>query len=294
MNIAFCNNKLGLPGLYVALTSMIQNCSDPSRLVLWFLCAGHSKKDKGKIEKHLQQIDFKGKFRFIDFEPYETFSSFSPLHGDWTAYGRLLLVDYIHENQVLYLDSDLVVEEDVLKLERFDFQGHFLAAVGGGRFRFTYGHKFYVERVGLDPDLKYFNSGVLLLNLREWRSKNIKEACLSVAKQYAIGLPSHDQSILNILCAGNFAKLPKSFNCEWSPVSQKPEISTKMILHFVGSPKPWDPFAFLIHNGYNTWQKYDRKNWISRFGGVASTAGLVRVWNIRRSYIRSFRDKLVH
>ena len=293
MNIAFCNNKLGLTGLYVALTSLIQNCSDSSKLVLWFLCAGHSQKDKGKIEKLLKLEGFEGKFSFIDFDPYETFGSFRSLHGDWTSYGRLILVDFVPEDQVLYLDSDLVVEEDVLKLDRFNFEGHFIAAVGGGRFKFTYNNKFYTEKVGIDPDLEYFNAGVLLLNLREWRLKNIKEECLKIGRQHALELPSVDQSILNILCSGNFAKLPRSFNCEWSPVSSRPEVSTKMILHFVGSPKPWDPFAFLIHNGYQSWQKYDRKNWVSRLGGVTA-ADLVRAWNIRRSYVRSFRDKLVH
>lgn len=292
MNIAFCNNRLGLTGLYVALASLIRNCSDSSKLVLWFLCAGHNQKDKRNLETLLKQEGFEGKFTFIDIDPYKTFGSFQPLHGDWTCYGRLLLVDLIPEDQVLYLDSDLVVEEDVLKVDRFNFDGHYLAAVGGGRFKFTYGNKFYTERVGLDGDLEYFNSGVLLLNLREWRAKNIKEKCLEIAGQYAIGLPSHDQSILNILCSGHFAKLPKSFNCEWPPISQRPETSTKMILHFIGSPKPWDPFAFLIHSGYQTWFKYDRKNWISRLGGV-TTADLVRAWNIRRSYVRSFKDKLV-
>jgi lipopolysaccharide biosynthesis glycosyltransferase len=293
MNISFCNNKLGLTGLYVTLSSLVQNCSDSSKLVLWFLCAGHSQKDKGKIEKLLKMEGFEGKFSFIDFDPYETFRSFRSLHGDWTSYGRLILVDFIPEDQVLYLDSDLVVEEDVLKLDQFDFKGHFLAAVGGGKFKFTYGNKFYTEKVGLDPELEYFNAGVLLLNLREWRLKNIKEKCLEIGRKHSMELPSVDQSILNVLCSGSFAKLPKSFNCEWSPVSQRPNISRKMILHFVGSPKPWDPFAFLIHNGYQSWLKYDRKHWIARLGGI-TTADFVRAWNIRRSYIRSFKDKLIH
>ncbi|MGN7204113.1 glycosyltransferase family 8 protein [Pedobacter sp. SAFR-022] len=292
MNIAFCNNRLGLKGLHVALASLIQNCSDSSKLALWFLCAGHSEKDKRNIAKLLNQEGFGGKFSFIDFDPYATFGSFRSLHGDWTCYGRLLLVDLIPEDQVLYLDSDLVVEEDVLKVEQFNFDGHCLAAVGGGRFKFTYGNKFYADRVGLDGNLEYFNSGVLLLNLREWRIKNIKEDCMKIGRQHALELPSVDQSILNILCSGHFAKLPKSFNCEWSPISQRPEASTKMILHFIGSPKPWDPFAFLIHSGYQTWSKYDRKNWITRLSGV-TTADLVRAWNIRRSYVRSFKDKLV-
>lgn len=293
MNIAFCNNRLGLVGLTVTLTSLIRNCSDASQLNIWFLCAGHTEKDKNKIDKLLKQEKYQGRFCFIDFDPYATFGSFCSLHGDWTSYGRLLLVDFIDEDQVLYLDSDLVVEEDILAIDHFEFNGHFLAAVGGGRFKYTYGNKFYTEKVGLEPDLEYFNAGIILLNLQEWRLLNIKEKCLEIARRFPMELPSVDQSLLNIVCAGNFAKLPKSFNCEWTATAEKPAVSAKMIFHFIGSPKPWDPFAFLIHNGYQTWQRYQNRNWVSRLGEF-TTADLRRTWNIRRSYFRSVRDKLVH
>jgi lipopolysaccharide biosynthesis glycosyltransferase len=293
MNIAFCNNKLGLTGLYATLSSLVQNCSDSSKLKIWFLCVDHRENDKDYIRNLLKKEAFEGKSFFIDFDPVETFGSFRSLHGDWTCYGRLLLVDYIDEDQVLYLDSDLIVEEDVLKLEYFNFKGQILAAVGGGQFEYTLGRKFYAERAGIRPDVEYFNDGVMMLNLQEWRKRNIKEECLRIARRYSQELPSHDQSILNILCAGNFAKLPRSFNCEWTALAPRPKVSSKMVLHFVGSPKPWDPFAFLIHNGYETWVKYERKTWISRMS-VVTAADLKRAWNIRRSYIRSFRDKLVH
>lgn len=293
MNIAFCNNRLGLVGLAVTLTSLIRNCSDASQLKIWFLCAGHTEKDKLNIERLLKREKYQGSFCFIDFDPYATFGSFRSLHGDWTSYGRLLLVDFIDEDRVLYLDSDLVVEEDVLAIDRCEFYGHFLAAVGGGRFKYTYGNKFYTENAGLDPDLEYFNAGVILLNLHEWRRQNIKERCLEIARRFPMELPSVDQSLLNIVCAGDFAKLPASFNCEWTPRGERPAVSAKMIFHFIGSPKPWDPFAFLIHNGYQTWQGYQTSNWVSRMG-TFTTADIRRTWNIRRSYFRSVRDKFVH
>jgi lipopolysaccharide biosynthesis glycosyltransferase len=292
MNIAFCNNRLGLIGLGVAVSSLIRNCSDTSKLKIWFLCAGQTKKDKSKIEMLLQLEAFQGNYYFIDFDPYLTFGSYSSLHGDWTSYGRLLLVDIIEEDEVLYLDSDLIIEVDVLLLNNFDFKGHFLAEVGGGRFKYTLGNKFYIEKLGLDPELEYFNAGVILLNLHEWRLKHIKEECFKIASQYPQELPSHDQSLLNIVCSGNFAKLPQSFNYEWPANGVKPDPSEKMILHFVGSPKPWDPFAFLIHNGYDTWHKYQHKNWGFRWREI-SNADFRRFWNIRRSYLRYFRNRIL-
>jgi lipopolysaccharide biosynthesis glycosyltransferase len=292
MNIAFCNNRLGLVGLKVTLTSLIRNCSDSSQLKFWFLCAGHIEKDKIQIRRVLEFENFKGIYQFIDFNPYSTFGAYSSLHGDWTCYGRLLLVDYIDEDEVLYLDSDLIIEEDVLKVDNFEFHGHFLGAVGGGKFKYTLGNKFYIDKLGLGPELEYFNDGILLMNLREWRIKRIKEECLKIADRYPLELPSHDQSLLNIVCSGKFAKLPQSFNCEWKAGSVKPDVSEKMVLHFIGSPKPWDPLAFLIHDGYETWIKYQHKEWAFRLSEM-TIADVKRLWNIRRSYIRYFRNKLL-
>lgn len=291
MNIAFCINRLGLVGLGGTLSSLIQNCSNQSKLKIWLLCAAMSSRDKTQITKLLQAEKFSGTYSFIDFNPKQYFGAFPSLHGDWTAYGRLLLANLIEEDQVLYLDSDLIVEEDVMSVEEFDFAGHILAAVGGGQYKYTLGNKFYINRVGLPPEAEYFNSGVLLLNLNAWRQQDVFGKCVDIARQYSIELPSHDQSLLNIICRGGFAKLPTSFNCEWEASLPKPQVADKMILHFIGSPKPWDPLGFVLHRGYHVWFKYSDSAWASYFGQL-TLAELNRVWHIRRSYIRCIMNRI--
>ncbi|MDB5012293.1 MAG: hypothetical protein JWQ25_495, partial [Daejeonella sp.] len=183
------------------------------------------------------------------------------------------------------------IEVDVLEVNQFSFQGMCLAAVGGGKFKYTLGHSFYINKLGLSPESEYFNSGVILLNLKQWRLAELKNKCLQIARKYPMELPSHDQSILNILCAGNFAKLPASFNCEWLAHLSKPQVSDKMILHFVGSPKPWDPFGQILNNAYPAYTKYLDSNWQAVFGKLTIT-GLNRAWKIRRSYMRCIINKI--
>jgi lipopolysaccharide biosynthesis glycosyltransferase len=291
MNIAFCINRLILKGLGVTLSSLIRNCPHQERLKLSFLCSELNNKDKNLIKELLEFENFEGECIFHDFDPLMLFESFPTLHGDRTIYGRLLLADIINADELLYLDADLVVEVNVLILENFDFKGHILAAVGGGSFEFTLGNRFYTGKLGLSPDLSYFNSGVLMLNLKEWRHQNLSEKCLAIANQYPNELPSHDQSILNILCAGHYAWLPDNFNCAWYPDKPQPEIAEKMIIHFVGSPKPWDLFGFLIHRGYNAWKKYLNNRWPPAFRSF-SFSDVGRAWNIRNSYFRYFRKKI--
>jgi lipopolysaccharide biosynthesis glycosyltransferase len=291
MHVAFCFNRQILKGLGTSISSLIRNCTAPEHLKLWLLCAGLTNKEKEQIRSLLSAEKFNGDYTFLDFDPGESFGSFSSLHGDRTTYGRLLLADLVDANELLYLDADLIIEVNVLELEDFDFKGHILGAVSGGRFKYVLGSQFYSDKPGLSPELEYFNAGILLLNLREWRLQHVKEKCLEIALKYKDDLPSHDQSILNILCAGNFARLPLNYNCAWYPDKQKPDVSEKMILHFVGSPKPWDLFGSFIHTGYNTWKKYLGDTWSSAFKGV-STEEIARAWKIRRSYFRTFRSKI--
>jgi lipopolysaccharide biosynthesis glycosyltransferase len=291
MDIAFCINRLGLIGLGGTLSSLIRNCSDHSRLKIWFMCAGLSNLEKNQVSRLLKAEKYLGTYEIIDFDPLVHFGSFASLHGDWSAYGRLLLADLLNEDQVLYLDSDLVVEVDVLEVEDFDFKGYILAAVGGGKYKYSLGEKFYINKLGISPDAEYFNSGVLLLNLQEWRLRNIKEECLRIARQYPMELPSHDESLLNIICAGNFAKLPSTFNCAWEAAQPKPKVADKMIMHFIGSPKPWDPLGAMLHNGYRNWFEYSDSEW-STFFHRLTFAELVRVWHIRRSYVRCIINRI--
>jgi len=291
MNIAFCINRLALKGLGVSLCSLIRNSSNPGKLKFWFLCSNLIIKDKEAIAQLLETEGLPESYTFIDFDPEEEFGKFPSLHGDWTTYGRLLLADYICEDQVLYLDADLVVELDVLEVEAFEFDGNLLAAVGGGKFKYTLGNRFYINKVGMLPDLEYFNSGVLLINLRKWQLENVKNKCLKIANEYGQDIPSNDQSLLNIICAGRFSKLPQAFNSEWIAYQPKPDISNKMILHFAGSPKPWDPLAFFLHNGYCTWKTYLSPEWKTNFSRY-SGEDYKRTWKIRHSYFRTINNRL--
>ena len=291
MDIAFCTNRLGLAGLGGTMTSLIRNCSDTGKLSILVLCVDFTDREKHSIVKLLESEQFYGNCKFIDFDPVSVFGSFNSLHGDWTTYGRLLLADYLNVDRVLYLDYDLLVELDVLQVADFDFQGRFLAAVGGGKFKHALGWQFYVNKAGVDPDLEYFNAGVILFNLREWRLKKLKEKCLDIGRKYSTEIPTVDQSLMNLLCKGNFAKLPLSFNCEWYAYKPKPVVAEQMILHFVGSPKPWDPLGSFLHKGYVDWKKYSNEGWDADFGRF-TPALLNRAWHIRRSYFRCLRNRM--
>jgi lipopolysaccharide biosynthesis glycosyltransferase len=290
MNIAFNINKLAMIGLGVTLNSLIFNCSNPQKLKFYFLCAGLSNEDKNNIKLLLEKKGLNDA-TIIDFNPEEHFGHLKSLHGDYTAYGRLLLQDLIQEDSVLYLDADLVVELDVLDIEHFSFEGKALAAVNGGEIKYTLENGFFCTQLGLSPNLSSFNSGILYINLKMWREKDIKNQCLVFGKKHSNELKAADQTILNALFAGNFACLPVEFNCAWYAKDQRPNVVKAAILHFVGSPKPWDVFGRFIHNGHSVWESYLDKEWRAAYY-KATLDDFARAWRLRRSYLRTIKNKI--
>ena len=119
MDIVFNINPLGMEGLGATLISLITNCSAKNELKIWFLCSDLNANDKSNIRYLLQNEDFTGALEFVDFNAFERFGHLRSLHGDWTTYGRLLIPTILEVDSALYLDSDLIIEADILALRNF-------------------------------------------------------------------------------------------------------------------------------------------------------------------------------
>ncbi len=131
MNVYFNIDPLGLEGLGATLHSMVVNCKSPEKLILNFICSNLTPEDKANIELLLKKIGFTGAIKYHTFDSRKEFGHLSSLHGSWTVYGRLLIPKLADSGFVLYLDSDLIIQTDILYLDNFNFQKEPLAAVFG-------------------------------------------------------------------------------------------------------------------------------------------------------------------
>lgn len=295
MDIVFNVNPLGLEGLGATLTSLVRNCSNSHELKLWFLCAEFTKKDKLNIRTLLKNERFEGSITYIDFDPNAIFGHLKSLHGDWTTYGRLLIADHVKSDSALYLDSDLIILLDVLSLRDFDFKEAILAAVYSSTVEWALENTFFINNLKWDKDQSYFNAGVLLFNLKKWRETNVEAKWKKMAAKYPNEFLSADQTLLNAICEGNFARLSPIFNNPWYPGSAEPEDTynaNSSIIHFVGSPKPWDLFASGIHKGNKTWKVYNTTTWRQLYGKI-NIDKIERTWNIRRSFIKLLKKRIL-
>ncbi|EKO5317003.1 glycosyltransferase family 8 protein, partial [Campylobacter jejuni] len=111
------------------------------------------------------------------------------------------------------MDVDMFCLSDIRKLFFVDLEDKVLAAVtdfATWNIRFLKFRKLkYLFKGFLKFSREYFNSGLLLINLKEWRRQNIERKCLYILKYYKCILP--DQDALNIVIKENYIKLPLSF-----------------------------------------------------------------------------------
>ena len=253
---------------------------------LWFLCAHLRPADKQHINQLLRDERFEGEAHYIDFDARARFGHLPALHGDWTAYGRLLVPSLIAADTCLYLDADLVINLDIRQLQHVLLDGHLLAAASGCAVAESLDRTFFIDSLGWTPAIPYFNSGVVLFNSKLWRKQRADDQWSKLALAHGPALISHDQTILNAICGGHFLVLPDELNNAWYPARPQPPGSNQSVIHFVGSPKPWDVLGRALHRGYDVWQVYHTQQWHKQYGGLTFEK-LGRYWKIRRSILKN-------
>jgi len=149
------------------------------------------------------------------------------------VYVRLFIPYFVPKtySRAIYLDVDMVVKKDISLLWNTAINGKIIAGVVdrlnivGGAWG---GITNYLE-LGLAPDTKYFNSGLLIMDLEKWRKTELSLeilACISKHQQFA-NFP--DQYGLNVIFANQWFELDQRWNTYATSNEENP-----YIIHFIG------------------------------------------------------------
>lgn len=219
---------------------------------------------KDKIEKLRDTaVTFKTKIEFISV-PEDKFSNvYLSGHVSKAAYFRLALADILPNDieKVIYLDVDLLVYDDIKKMWQIDLKNLPLAAVPDyGIMASPRLCKQKADVIGLPVGEKYFNSGVLVVNLKEWRKEDYTKQILEIINNNQF--PHHDQDALNKL----FMHKWQALDLRWNIIPPVFNLFSKILLnsnfrknaitarknpgiiHYAGRYKPWE---FTLHKGFN-------------------------------------------
>lgn len=292
--IALFADRWILPGLHVTLGSLLDHAGDsePFRIVVF--AEGMSRRDTALLGDTMKPRLGPHAFELRDFVMPET-GSLKPLRGNYTAYGRLFLPDLLPDaDSCLYLDCDLIVTCPVDSLLARASSDCLLHADGTGVRRDSLDNRSF-EQLGLDTSKPYFNSGVLVLNLAQWRAQHVSAECLEFARSHGPLLMSADQMVLNAVLGDRFEPFEEIFNTAIWPSS--PAIAaaerTGRIFHLVGAPKPWDYLGRLAHRNFEFWLEWIRKTaWFSDAPSrIASRLGVRQRMRIMPATLRELRAR---
>jgi UDP-glucose:(galactosyl)LPS alpha-1,2-glucosyltransferase len=200
------------------------------------------------------------RFRFINLQGELQDIYVDPKYTVAAAY-RLLLPELLSEyDKVLYVDCDMVVQNDIAALFRkVDMGDHYLAGVAEATLEFQLPH---MEAIGCKPGT-YINSGFLIMNLEQLRRDKMVEKFMAAASAAFLLFP--DQDVLNQSCKGRILYLAPYHNAirtfylpqykqaflnyyteqDWQVVQQRGNI------HYTGG-KPWKTFTVRFED----WWKY--------------------------------------
>lgn len=200
---------------------------------------------------------------------------------------RLLIPQLLPDlDRVLVLDADLIVLQSLWPLYRRDMGSDLLAAVGTSA-TFAHGSVDRVRALGLEPEGRYLNTGVMLMNLDAMRADALGSRAIRFGHERLADLTFPEQDALNVLAKGRWGLLHPRWNAmshhwlkadrdepTYSGLENESARLSPAIVHFEGLPtvKPWNyrsrhPMRFLYRDLRATtpWPlaRLDGKNWIS-------------------------------
>lgn len=227
------------PFLAVAVCSLIENSSPENTYLLKILNTDISEENKKKIAKfERENVDIE----FVDLNYYIKKVKDKLYTRDYyskTTYFRLFLPNlYPQYDKVLYLDSDIAVLDDIADLYNIDMGDNLVAAAPDDSVQFNEIFQTYVEKVvGVADYRKYFNAGILLMNLHEMRKFKFQEKFMYLLDRITFTV-AQDQDYLNRICKGRVKMIDRVWNR--MPI-EDPKIRTENVklVHYNLAFKPW-------------------------------------------------------
>ena len=263
LNIALASDNNYAQHVAVVAASIL--CNTKSNVHFHVLSDGIS---QPKIQLIGQTIgNLSGQLSVYDLSSYQCFDNlFTSGHISKAAYFRLDIANILPRevDKVIYMDVDLLVLQDIAELWKYNLQGKPLAAVPDyGIMASKRLMKQKKKVLGLSMDSLYFNSGVVVMDLKQWREHNYAEQVIRLAAEG--NLPHHDQDALNKVFIDKWMPLPLKWNVIppifnlFSKILLRNDLrknavsarKNKAVLHYAGRYKPWE---FESKDGFN--EKY--------------------------------------
>ncbi|WP_058302370.1 glycosyltransferase family 8 protein [Gorillibacterium timonense] len=207
--------------------------------------------------------------RLIAVTVDETYFSDAPVvkHYSKEMYYRILAFRFLPPelDKILYLDPDLMIINDILPLYETDLEDFLFAAAFHDRIPLTEINRLRLKTQELPA---YYNSGVLLMNLRLQRETVREKDIFDYVQDNKKWLILPDQDVLNALYSTsikNIEELRYNYDARFyryyklasgGKVDMDYVVRNTSIIHFCGKRKPWNKhYSGSFHSLYKHYEK---------------------------------------
>ena len=262
----------------VSIKSLVTNFPENKNLDIIILSDNISKDNEKKLsemKKNNISIRFYDMKRFSEKRKYYTHGHFKRAN-----YFRAYIANILpYHDSILYLDGDTIILGNISELfDSIKFKkGQYIAAAPAinpihsalrGNFLKIKNMRlidYWKNILKINNPIKYFNTGVMLLNLEEMRKINFEDIFLNKLDEI-MDPPGVDQDIFNAIASDNCLMLPQKWNFmgygdwknfdKWLPSKLACDFYQAQnfpnIIHYASAQKPWSNPS--ISNGNYFWQ----------------------------------------
>ena len=168
----------------------------------------------------------------------ESFKAFSlpSAHIHYATFFRYVIPDFVQEDRVLYLDSDMIFTQDLSPLFEVDLNGLGIGAV-----------------VDCPTTTEGFNAGLMVIDTAWWRQHKVTESLFDLTQKHHQEVYG-DQGILNLYFKDAWLRLPWTYNLQVG--SDKDQYiygdldwydafkGVPAVIHYTSYNKPWTAKRF--------------------------------------------------
>ncbi|WP_407385531.1 glycosyltransferase [Ruminococcus sp.] len=222
----------------VSMHSLMKNASPDYHYSIYILHSGIS------AAKQQEALAFRRDGFDIIFtdvsERLHTITDVLPIRDYYsnTTYFRLFIAEMFPEyDKVIYIDSDTIVQGDISEMYRTELGEYWLGACHEQAMVQTDHYGTYAEKVVGVSRHNFFNAGVLLINTRISREKEILKRFADRLSEYQF-VVTQDEDYLNLICKDHILWLDQRWNTEVYCAFPYP-IEEAKIIHYIMVSKPW-------------------------------------------------------
>ena len=244
INLFFAIDGNYCPFLSSALHSILKNANPSYKYDIYIL---HNSIPEDHQNIVVNQVKGKADLEFIDVIKFVSMKEKLDMLADRlvtrdyytkTTYYRLFIPNMFKNlDKALYLDVDIIVDGDISELYSTNLGDNLVGAIPDAAVANTPVFGEYVEKaLGVKTE-KYFNAGILLMNLKKMREWDFEGKFIDLLSKYSFRV-AQDQDYLNVLTKDQVKYVDYCWNV--MPVPNNKLTASKLnLVHYNMSWKPW-------------------------------------------------------